>query len=1133
MLCIHFANRFESLSSQLVSALRPPVDQDTMASIWQEDVVVVPSAGVQRRLTLDMADALGICTQVRFTYLAQWLWSLMAQHLSGVAAQSPLDHGPLSWRVWRCLQDRVWVAQHPRLQSYLAHADPLMELELAEQVAQRLEAYATYRPLWGEQWQRGEIVLDPGQDPQHDEAWQAALWRRLSAQIGLGVGPGLGSEHPARTFTRLLNERSRSADRPEHLPPCVHLFALPSVPPLHLEVLQALATWMDVEIYAINPCQEYWFDVVNTRRLAWLATRRPATDLAHLEVGHPLLSGWGQATQAHMSLLVQACGDEVLDDAHFVDPVAGLSEPTLLEQLQSSILNLVAPQDWDFQWALEDRSLEVHVCHSLVRELEVLHDRLIGLFSQSEGLQLSDVAVMLPDLAAAAPWIEAVFGTCPPQRHIPYTITGLGRTQVNPYAQVLMDLLDFLPSRWTAHDLMALAQREPVARRFGWSNEDLDLIRSWLKDTGTHWGLNAQHRQQLGLPADPRHSIQSGLERSFVGWMLPQDCTSGLTDSGPWPLEHVQASQARTLGAWWAFVNTLTQIREQIQAPLLASAWPALLQEALTQITHHPASELEAWNEVRQALSGLGQEFQSASWSADGSELPMELPLELVKHRLKQCLDDTARGGVPHGTVTFTSLSSLRNLPYKVVCILQLNDGVFPSTPAAPEFDLLSRAPQAGDRQHRWDQRNLFLDALLSTRQTLHLSYTGRHVRDNTELPPSVLVSELIELLETSLTRSQTPLHPPAGDATHRSNNGSNIRQLIRQRLRVEHPLQSFSEAAFSPQQADPRVQSFRGEYAAALNLARTPCATPAFCATPVRALPDQWRSLQLQQLVDFLRHPARFFLEHRLGMQLPRRQLDLEEDEPWLAARRLPARWAQRLLEAFEPAQLTQLQASQVWPRLLCDPLTPSGPMGEAAFLAQWPALQGYAQTLEQLQKQDLCPQHEVRWSTEIDGVSWQLQGQWSDLRRGGWTRTRFDDFHVADVLEAWCHHLLLCTSPPEGVNMTTRWIGRDGGFVFKPCMEPSVHLEQALQAMAQGLSEPLPFFPRTAWAYAQSGYQRNAALGEWQVSPVRRFAESQDVACQWAWRGQPDPLSAHWSRFDALTREIFEPLLQHMEQT
>ena len=226
-----------------------------------------------------------------------------------------------------------------------------------------------------------------------------------------------------------------------------------------------------------------------------------------------------------------------------------------------------------------------------------------------------------------------------------------------------------------------------------------------------------------------------------------------------------------------------------------------------------------------------------------------------------------------------------------------------------------------------------------------------------------------------------------------------NIRQLIRQRLRVEHPLQSFSEAAFSPQQADPRVQSFRGEFATALNLARSPCTAPAFFVAPLHHLPDEWRSLQLQQMVDFFRHPARFFLEHRVGMQLPRRQLDLQEDEPWMATRRLPALWAQRLLEAFEPAELVQLQASQVWPRLLCDPLTPSGPMGEAAFQAQWPAMKGYAQTLTQLQAQTLCPRHEVRWSTQIDGVSWQLQGQWSDLRREGWTRTRFDEIGRAHV--------------------------------------------------------------------------------------------------------------------------------------
>ena len=296
MLRIHFSNRLETLSARLVNALRQPTA--SAQALWQACPVVVPSAGIQRRLTLDLADGLGICTQVQFSYLAQWLWSLMARHLSGVSQRSPLEVGPLSWRIDALFQDAPWVNGYPRLASYLKAADDLMRFQLAEQVARLLETYATFRPDWGARWRHGETVLDEFSDPLGDEGWQSSLWQQLSDDLALD------DHHPAQAFVRWLTQMYETGQRPPGLPERVHVVALPSMPPLHLQVLQALAMGCDVEIYALNPCQEYWFDVVDPRRLAWLSRRalKPgsghrsmhpsASTWAHLDVGHPLLAGW-------------------------------------------------------------------------------------------------------------------------------------------------------------------------------------------------------------------------------------------------------------------------------------------------------------------------------------------------------------------------------------------------------------------------------------------------------------------------------------------------------------------------------------------------------------------------------------------------------------------------------------------------------------------------------------------------------------------------------------------------------------------------------------------------------------------------------------------------------------------------
>jgi exodeoxyribonuclease V gamma subunit len=178
--------------------------------------------------------------------------------------------------------------------------------------------------------------------------------------------------------------------------------------------------------------------------------------------------------------------------------------------------------------------------------------------------------------------------------------------------------------------------------------------------------------------------------------------------------------------------------------------------------------------------------------------------LAVVRAALEQLLDDPARGGVPSGGITFSSMSSLHTLPFDVVCAIGLNDGAFPSTSRPSEFDLMAIAPERGDRQRREDERNLFLDLLLSARHSLYLSYTGRSVRDNSPLPPSVLVSELLEVAVPAMADD-----PGSADSLAQA----------RRRLVVEHPLQPFSLEAFTDG-GDARLRGFNRELAEALRLA-------------------------------------------------------------------------------------------------------------------------------------------------------------------------------------------------------------------------------------------------------------------------------------------------------------------------
>ncbi len=1099
MLRITFANRFETLRDALLDALTeaPP-------SPFLAEQIIVPSSALRRDLTLAIAARYGICANVEFSFLAQWMWRQIARLVPTVSAQSPFAAPVLAWRIFDLLNDAAFSADFPRLSGYLAQSDAVARFDFAGRVAALFEQYMTYRPEWLAAWAAGRQVELAAADAasRADQVWQAALWRAIGAQLDMQT------EHPASVFLHALEHLGGDAARRAGLPESVQVFCLPTIPPLYLDLLRQLGRWTDLRLYVLNPCREYWFEIVDRKRLSYLAAKGEA---AYHETGNRLLAAWGKQTQAHIDLLLEAASvDTLVDDAGF----SAATADTLLARLQNAILDLTELEPDGSVADAADRSIEIHVCHSLTRELEVLQDQLLALFAGPNPPRPGDILVVTPDLEAAAPLVEAVFGNAPRDRFIPYSLSGRAGATVNAAARALLDLLAVAGSRWTAGGVLDLLRQPIIARRFGIGVEAQDAIQGWMRAAGIRWGVDARHRARHGLPAVERFSFDDGLRRLFLGYALP-----GSIDS-PWhdllPAGDVEGSAALLLGQFARFIGELNRLRTASEQAMSPAVWVAALFELLDTFLAPDDSEIDELGAVRDSIRQLSDNMQQGGIGAP-------IPLDVVCAALLALLEDPARGGVATGAVTFTSIGSLRNLPFRIVCGIGLNDGVFPGTQRPLEFDLIALAPKRGDRQRRVDERNLFLDLILAARDRLYLSYTGHGIRDNAPMPASILVSELLETLL------------PAGGAEAR--------------LVLEHPLQPFSPRYFAAD-ADPRLRSFNRELCAARSLgagaeaaakaAESVDAAEAIemeddddqsgqTATPffqiaLAAPGEEWRQVELDRLIGFFRNPCDFLLRQRLGIQLLRPGEELANEEPFLpdfmGRQALAERLLPRCREGLSEAELRHLAKAGIE--------YPAGALGDFMLDAELLRLREFADAVQRETQQPCLPPFHASLDLVRDGETWRISGAFADLRPGGLVRQRYDDTRPTDYLEGWLNHLFLCAAAPAGVELRTRWLSRDGEYAIQPCPRAAEILADLLALYWRGLREPLHCFPKSAWQYIRNDRNLKKAAETWHSSRNPEWSESAHPAYRLALRGVANPLDA---AFEDCARTLFGSLKDYLE--
>lgn len=1093
-------NRQELLARHLAAQFK-----SQPLNIFEREVVVVQSGGMARWLQMFLAEELQIATQFRFTFPAGYLWELFGKVLPEVPKETPFASDILTWQLLRLMPTAPQTDAFSPLHRYLADGDVLKRHGLARKLAQCFDSYLAYRPEWVGRWLGGKQV-----GLGEHEAWQAWLWERIGKEAG-----ELPEAHPAELFFRALeadaekslsshSEQDRSAQKApaglrSKLPKRLTVFGIGAMPPPYLDNFKRLGRHIDVSFYLVNPCREYWGDLVTDRTLARAALETPEA-LPLLETGHPLLGSLGQVTRASF---------ERLAGENDVELFVELGEGNLLDTLQNDVLDMRRREpDERIALAASDQSIQFHICHGATREIEVLHDRLLALFAADPTLQPHDVLVLTPDIISMAPLVEAVFATQGERHGIPYTIADRPLELEAPLLRAFNALLDLAHSRFDAERVLGVLEQPCIAERFGFDADSLDMARAWVGESGIRWGLSAAARAERGLPADDTHSWHFGLRRMLLGVALPEKGSELF--EGVLPFDAIEGVRAQVLGKLLGFMDALEAAVQQLARERSVAEWAELLPLICQRFCYDESRLAYADTSAQRAVNTLRttlQQLAKAALRANSTEL---VPLDVMRSELKARLDDMPPGwAFLGGGVTFAQLLAYRGMPARVVCLIDMNDGVFPRNPAVPGFDLLNKYKQQGDRELRAEDRHAFFEALLSAREYLHVSYSGRGLRDNAELPPSMLVAELRDALDmTAIAEGRS-----ASEA-----------------LTIHHRLQAFSPRYFDG--SDSNLYSHAAHYAhaamAANNIEHN--AAQPFLTQALAEPPPELLTITPQQFVNFFRNPAQHLLRNRLGIHLEESEGLLDTVEPFVPDGLERYQLRSQLVADWQAGVRSQEKAFAL---ANARGQLPHGAAGEVWFGQLWGEFAPFAEKIASLMERPALP---CRIDLEFSGV--RVQGSIGEMYESeapilDCSGSVHLDWRVGkkrpiDSLNMWVNHLLLDAAGHASFSALftsdgDTWLGQ-----FVPEMPRVAYLETLFSIYRRGCSELLPFFPSTSlhWLAAQREGKETNWLKDWHDNQGRNpGAESLNAYIDLAWRGC-DPFDQD---FEILAGQIYGPMLEH----
>jgi len=854
------ANKVENLL-----ALLDKIQQVSPLPIFSKETFIVQNAGMQHWLNMSVAKSRGISLNVDYALPAQYLWKLARALVNKEDSleQNPFSRESMCWRIFQLLATKevinnvhfeqvthYWltgVEPNHACDDY-SESENLKRYQLACQLADLFEQYLVFRPDWIDSWhheeQQFELKSECSQENdqfKQMQAWQSTLWQLLTQEQ---------SYNPVELLSQATKNLSTNK---EFLPKRLCFFGLNAMPPMWLEFIHRLSEHTEVHFFHLNPCYSYWGDIITEKQaIKGLTQWTKGFDDLNISVGNPLLANLGQQGREFLALLQEY---STINIEVFEQTIADNKEDnqnSVLACIQQDILSLTDARTQPSN--IVDDSIVVTSAHSALREVQGLHDWLLHQFNQDNTLTPKDVLVMCPQVEQYAPYINAVFArgwqdlddAIPP---LPCSIADRVSKDSEPLVVMFSELLTLPDSRFQISQIMSWLRIPAMQDKFSINNEEIDKFFTWAEHASIHWGLDNNHKQSLleSETVSSQFTWEYGLSRLMQGFAY-SDQNEIYQNKAVLP--DVEGNDAILLGKFMLIIEQLQYYAAELMQPRTPQQWHRFLNNLIDDLFEQSADSNFAL--LNQAIEALVEYCQHAQFN---DEIGLLVVRDFLDSHFSQ--PDPGRQFMV-GQVTFCSMLPMRSIPFAVVAVLGLNDGEYPRQRQPFSFDLMAMsASRLGDRSRRGDDRYLFLEAIISARKVLYLSYQGRSIKNNNEKQASLVLKELMEYLSLGYGWQLF------GDKT------DDIRQLA---------MQPFSE------------KNYLGKYAG-FDKKWLALQTPEPQMTLINENPpllieslslNDENTLLAAKVIKFFQHPARYFAQQQLRLSFEDYAIELVDDEPF-----------------------------------------------------------------------------------------------------------------------------------------------------------------------------------------------------------------------------------------------------------
>ncbi|PWN07450.1 exodeoxyribonuclease V subunit gamma [Rhodohalobacter mucosus] len=966
---------------------------------FQSTHIIVPNLDSSRWLKLELARQNGFAGNLSFMLPAEWQWNQIRKLWPDIPTLLPSDPEPMAWALFRMLTDPDYLSQFDLLERYVnSRLSGIREnaiFELAGILSSLFDQYQIYRPHMLLGWQQGSTKK------RKDEKWQSRIWKDLnqfksgsrSDETGLNR-----AELVQKTISALKNGQIET-DRD------IYVFNPGLIPKPVAKMLELWGRSSDVHLFLMTSIGQ---------------SRSSGQDI------HPLISSLGAEAEAQ-SLLWSFHPEKTRlnENESFLLPEGN----ELLHLIQRSIVKNEPSPEID-KPADGFETVRVVSCHSRLREIEALYDFIMECFDNDSSLSPEEILVVTPDLDPYRSSIHTVFGqTESGLPDIPYYLSKGISSEESELMRAVIQLFDLPESRFEFRSVMDLFMMRPVHTNFGLSPEDAARVKHWMKDNHVHWGLDEDHRREYDQPGSSLyHTWSAAMRRGWLGQLMAPEPGEIYRNALLYP--GVQTlSDKEIWAAFSGFLQMLDQFREDAQKERPPSKWVEFLEKSLSDFLSAEAMEAIESHFINKSL----QRFKD---TVDIAEADRPVSYGIATKWLKKQISSAGSAGAQFNRgVTFTSMVPVRSIPFRVIAMVGLNEGVFPRKMTSADFDLMQLYPDPTDRNRRNEDRNLFLESILAAEDVHYCSFIGRSQADNEPVPPSPVVSEWIAFL-------------------------SRFTGLEEKKIVTQVPLTGYSPSAYSDgyqawsdsgyntaKELRKGGKSINGLYRADVDLSDT------FKGD---------RYIELHKLLNVVSNPIQGFLKEQFGARFS----GYDEEKQEFEINGLQRHILFDRLFGWKLHKRTDIDYESV---LLGSGILPAGRPGKMEFRGLLDSVEQAVAMIEQAGFEPTLRNISVELTLSGNQIMGDIQSYSDSL----YLDLRVARKTAAALIRSWVSHLMFSLLNPEnaGESVLITDLKNDPiKIVYSKTENPSELLQPYLELFEECISKPVPFYPETVLTYIEN---------------------------------------------------------------